>query len=703
MTTENNPLLELAAQVSHGTLPRYDAVLPEHVAPAIDQLLEENRNLIKQMEDLQDTPCWDNFVTPMGICGQKLSAAWGVINHMHHVVDNPALREAYNAALPKLSEFWSSVGQNLKLYEKYKALQSAPGFADQSPARKTIVEHELRGFRLGGAELADKEKERFSEIDEQLSQLTSKFAQNVLDATNDFVYLVEDEARLAGLPEDAKQAARASAEQAGKSGWLFTLHHPSLFPVLQFAADRSLRETVYLANCTRASDQGTVFSKNAEWDNTPIMLDILRLRKEKAQLLGYQNYAQLSLVPKMADTPQQVLDFLQDLAKRALPYARRDWQEVCEFARKELGIEDLQAWDVAYASEKLREQRYAFSSQEVKQYFREDRVLQGLFDVLQSLFQVTLREDQAPLWHPDVKFFRIERDGQLIGQFYLDLYARSGKRGGAWMDSARPRHLHAHGLQTPVAYLVCNFTPPAVVDGVQQPVLLTHGEVTTLFHEFGHGIHHLLTRVDDMEVAGISGVEWDAVELPSQMMENFCWDWEVLQGMTSHIETGASLPRALYDKMLAAKNFQAGMGTVRQLEFALMDMRLHGEATYESGAQIQQMVDALRQEVAVIIPPACNRFQHAFSHIFAGGYAAGYYSYKWAEVLSADAFAAFEEQAEQSGSVLKGEAGPRFLQEVLAMGSVRPALESFKAFRGRAPSLDALLRHNGMDQDLAAA
>ena len=683
----NNPLLDLSG------LARYDAILPEHISPAIDHLLDINRAVIAQMEQLSQVS-WDSFVQPMSLASEKLSRAWGMVSHLQIVIDNPALREAYNINQPKIVEYWNEVSQNLALYEKYKALATSEEFASLSQARKTIIEHQLRGFRLGGAELADDKKARFSEIKEKMAAISTKFGENVLDATNDFVMQVSDESELAGLPEDIILAARANAEQAGKTGYQFSLHHPSLLPVLQFAKNRSLRETMYHANATRASEQGTMFS--GDWDNTQNILQLLQLRQEEATTLGYKNFAELSLVPKMADSPEQVMQFLLDLASKARPFGERDLQELREFAKTELDLPDLQAWDVAYASEKLREKRYAFSAQEVKQYFPQEKVLAGLFQVLQSLFDVTISKQDAPVWHQDVEFFRIERQGQLIGQFYLDLYARSGKRGGAWMDDARGRRQSPEQLQTPIAYMVCNFTPPMVVDGVRQSVLLTHNEINTLFHEFGHGIHHLLSKVGELEVAGINGVEWDAVELPSQMMENFCWQWEVLQNMSAHAETGASLPRALFDKMLAAKNFQSGLATLRQVELAMIDMRLHYDFAGQDGAALQALIDGVRQQVALIIPPAYNRFAHAFSHIFAGGYCAGYYSYKWAEVLSADAFAAFEEEAQSTGSVLIGTAGQRFLHEVLEMGGARPAMASFTAFRGRAPELDALLRHSGM-------
>ncbi len=497
---------------------------------------------------------------------------------------------------------------------------------------------------------------------------------------------------MSGLPDDAKQAARNAAEKDGKSGFKFTLHFPSYFPVLQYADNRKLRETIYRANVTKASELGP----KPEWDNTQNIIELLQLRTDEAQLLGYNSYADVSLVAKMADTPEQVIRFLEDLAQRARPFAESDLAEVRAFAKKELDIDQLEAWDIAYVSEKLREQRYAFSEHEVKQYFPESKAVEGLFRVAQALFAVDIKPDTAPVWHKDVKFFRIERDGQLIGQFYLDLYARSGKRGGAWMNDARSRRLVGDRIQTPVAYLVCNFSEPVVADGKAKPALFTHGEVITLFHEFGHGLHHMLTQVDELSVSGISGVEWDAIELPSQFMENFCWEWDVLQQMTAHVDTGVPLPRELFDKMIAAKNFQSGLQTLRQIEFALFDMHLHHDFDPSGARSVQDVLNDVRTRVAVLTPPSFNRFQNGFSHIFAGGYSAGYYSYKWAEVLSADAYSAFEEAGIANDNILATETGQRFQREILAMGGSRPALESFKAFRGREPNIDALLRHNGM-------
>ena len=690
MNSTLNPLLDFS------DLPRFDAVKPEHVTPAITELLDENRAVVKALEKPMMMVTWDNFVEPLENVTERLGRAWGIVGHLNAVADTPELRATYNGNLPKVTEFWTELGQNLALFDKYKSLRASPEYETISPARKKIIENALRDFRLGGAELPDDKKARYAEIQEKHAALTTRFSENVLDATNDYALFVNDEADLSGLPDDVKQAARMAAEKDGKTGFKFTLHFPSYFPILQYANDRTLRETIYRANATKASELGTIFSKYAEWDNTQNIIDILKLRDEEAKLLDFKNFAEVSLVPKMAETPQQVIDFLEDLAKRARPFAENDLAELRAFAAKELGLDKLEAWDMAYASEKLREQRYAFSEQEVKEYFPEPKVIEGLFRVVQTLFAVEIKPDSAPTWHKDVKFFRIERNGQLVGQFYLDLYARTGKRGGAWMDDARGRRLTQQGVQTPVAYLTCNFSEPVVMNGKAKPALFTHDEVITLFHEFGHGLHHMLTQVDELGVSGISGVEWDAVELPSQFMENFCWEWDVLQHMTAHVDTAKPLPRELFDKMIAAKNFQSGLQTLRQVEFSLFDMHLHYGHDPHGSKTVQDVLQEVRHQVAVVIPPEFNRFQHSFSHIFAGGYAAGYYSYKWAEVLSADAYGAFEEAGSASGNILSTETGERFHREILGMGGSRPALESFKAFRGREPNIDALLRHSGM-------
>jgi oligopeptidase A len=685
VTLAANPLLDFSA------LPRFTEISPEHVAPAIGHLLAEYGALIERVTADPAAPTWDGFVAPLFESGEKLGRAWGVVGHLHSVMDIPAWREAYNAMLPEVSAFYAELGQNLALFRKYKALAQSAEYAGLSPVRQRILDHEIRDFRLSGAELSEAVKPRFKAIQEELSRLAAKFSENLLDATNAHVEWIATETGLAGIPEDAREAARAAAEAAGKPGWKFTLQMPSYLPVMQYADDRALRERLYRAHATRASEYG-----KAEWDNGPLIGRILALRYEEAALLGYRNPAEISLVPKMADSPAQVLDFLRGLAAKAKPFAERDFAELAAFARDELGLARLEPWDIAYASEKLRVARYAYSEQEVKQYFPEPRVLDGLFNVIKALYGVDIRADEAPRWNEDTGFFRIQKDGELIGQFYLDLHARETKRGGAWMDSARSRALTACGLVTPVAYLVCNFPGPAG----GKPATFTHDDVLTLFHETGHGLHHLLTRIDELAVSGINGVEWDAVELPSQFMENFCREWDVLSRMTAHVDSGEPLPRALHDKMIAARNFQSGMQMVRQIEFSLFDMLLHADlAPVQGEVTIQRvlaLLDEVRREVAVIFPPEWHRFPHGFSHIFAGGYAAGYYSYKWAEVLSADAFAAFEEAGAGRDSLLDPVTGERFWREILAVGGSRSALQSFVAFRGREPTVDALLRHNGM-------
>lgn len=687
-----NPLLQTAG------LPRFDSVEPAHVEPAIRQLLDDNRALVARLSSDTVAATWDDFVAPLMDGGERLGRAWGVVGHLHSVMDTPAWREAYNAMLPEVSGYYAELGQNLALFSKYKALRESPGFASLDPVRQRIVDNEVRDFRLSGAELPEADKPRFKAIQEELAALSAKFSENLLDATNGWTEHITDEALLAGIPEDARAAAQVAAERAGKTGWVFGLQIPSYLPVMQYADDRGLRERMYRAYATRASEFAAELG-HPEWDNSANIDRILALRSEASKLLGYANFAEVSLVPKMAESPAQVLDFLRDLGRRAKPFAERDLVELRAFAATDLGLTELSPWDIPWASEKLRQSRYAFSEQEVKQYFPEPVVLKGLFGVIERLYGVSIRADEAPVWHPDVRFFRIERGQELVGQFYLDLYSRDTKRGGAWMDSAITRRRLAAGIQTPVAYLVCNF--PGPVNG--KPATFSHDDVLTLFHECGHGLHHLLTRVDELPVSGIAGVEWDAVELPSQFMENFCWEWDVLSAMTAHVDSGEALPRTLYDKMIAAKNFQSGLQTVRQLEFALFDMRLHHDFQPAGDKRVLDLVDEVRREVAVILPPAWHRFPHSFSHIFAGGYAAGYYSYKWAEVLSADAFAAFEEAGQATGSVVDRATGERFLAEVLAVGGSRPALASFTAFRGRAPQVDALLRHSGMVEATATA
>ena len=672
-----NPLLDFSG------LPRFAEFKPEHVAPAVDQLLAENRALLAELLAGTTPATWENLVEPLEDCGERLGRAWGQVAHLNAVMNSPELRETYNANLPKITQYYTELGQNQALFEKYKAIATSEEFGRLTRPQRKIIENEVRDFRLGGAELPPSAKARFLAIRERLSQISSRFSDNVLDATNAFTHYVTTEGELAGIPEDARQAAQEAAQADGKAGWKFTLHAPSYLPVMQYADNRALRELMYRAYVTRASEFG-----DPQHDNTQLISEIVRLRGELARLLGYADYASYSLEPKMADSPQEVLEFLNQLAERAKPYAQRDLAEVTAYARDELHLSRLEAWDLAYASEKLRLARYAFSDQEVKQYLPETTVLPGMFRLVETLYGLKITPAEAPTWHPDVRFFSIHnRSGALVGQFYADLYARPSKRGGAWMDEAITRRRRDGQVQTPVAYLNCNFSGP--VGG--KPALFTHDDVTTLFHEFGHGLHHLLTRVDYLAVSGINGVEWDAVELPSQFMENFCWEWDVLQAATRHVETGERLPRALFDRMYAARNFQSGMQTVRQLEFALFDLHLHYDFDPDGAETALQLLDEVRARVAVIVPPPYNRFPNNFSHIFAGGYAAGYYSYKWAEVLSADAYSLFEENG-----VLDPRTGQRFWDEILGVGGSRPALESFVAFRGREPRIDALLRHSGM-------
>ena len=676
-----NPLLDFSG------LPRFDAIAPAHVAPAIGQLLAENRALVERLAAADTPATWSGFVAPLTDGGERLSRAWGIVGHLHSVNDIPPWREAYNALLPEVTRFYSELGQNLALFAKYKALRESPEYAELTATQRRIIDNDIRDFRLSGAELPQEKKPRFQAIQEELAALGAKFSENLLDATNAYGEYIEEEALLAGIPEDVCQTAREAAAKENRPGWKFTLHAPSYGPLMQYADNRELRARMYRAYATRASELG-----KPEWDNSSVLVKILRLRAEEAHLLGYANFAEVSLVPKMAQSPQQVAAFLREIAAKARPFAEQDIAELRDFTRDQLGLARLESWDMAWAAEKLKQARYAFSDEEVKQYLPEPQVLAGLFRIIETLFGVRLAPDMAPGWHPDVRFFRILRDGTLIGQFYLDLYAREAKSGGAWMDEAitRRRMANASGIQTPVAYLNCNFSGPVG----SKPACFTHDEVITLFHECGHGLHHLLTQVDELPVSGIHGVEWDAVELPSQFMENFCWEWGVLSPMTAHVDTRQPLPHSLYDKMLAAKNFQSGMQTLRQVELGLFDLLLHSE--FEPDGDVLELLAEVRREVAVITPPEWQRLPQSFSHIFAGGYAAGYYSYKWAEVLSADAFEAFEEGARSSGNVLDPSIGARFWREILSVGGSRPAIESFRAFRGREPRIDALLRHSGM-------
>jgi oligopeptidase A len=684
-----NPLLDFAG------LPKFHAITPDIVKPAIEELIADAERVVAQVMAADASPTWANVVTPIDDVTEKLRRAWGVVGHLNAVVNSPALRDVYNGMLPTITQFWTQLSQNEALFAKYKQIRaSSDTFAANgtpvgdfggalTAAQIRSLDNEIRDFRLGGAELSAEKKTQFQAIQEELSTLMSKFNDNVLDATNAFAYVVVDQSELAGLPADAIEAARESAKADGQAGWKFTLQAPSYMPVMQYADHQPLRELMYRAYVTRASELGA----KIEWDNSAVIKRILERRKESAALLGYNSYAEVSLAAKMAETPNDVVNFLNEMAAKSRPFAEQDWQELKMFAREQFNMAEVNAWDVGYVSEKLRQQRYAFSDNDVKQYFPESKVIAGLFRVVESIYGVTFAKASAETWHADVQFYDVrDKDGTLIGQFYFDLYARENKRGGAWMDDAINRR-RAHGkLQHPVAFMTCNF--PAPVGG--RAALFTHDDVITLFHEFGHGLHQLLTEVDELGVSGINGVEWDAVELPSQFMENFCWEWDVLRHMTAHVETGEALPRALFDKMIAAKNFQAGMQFLRQIEFALFDMQSHTDFD-PTNEDIIALVRRVREQVAVVQYPSFNRMPHAFSHIFGGGYAAGYYSYKWAEVLSADAYAAFEESG-----VLNQETGAKFRREVLARGGSRPAMESFIAFRGRKPEIEHLLRHNGM-------
>ena len=675
-----NPLLDFSA------LPRFSSMTPVDVKPAIEQLIKDANATVETIAIDSAHPTWQNFVTPLDDVTERLSRAWGVVGHLNAVVNSPELRDAYNGMLPAVTEFWSTLSQDERLFAKYKQIRASSGiFALNAPQNKAI-DNELRDFVLGGAELEVDRKARFKVLQEELSTLTSTFNDNVLDATNAFAFFVESESELAGLPDDVKTVAREAARKDGKSGWKLTLHQPCYGPVMQYADFRPLRERLHRAYVTRASELGA----DQKWNNSAVITRILQLRAETASLLGYRNYAEVSLATKMAETPAEVVAFIEDMVNKAKPFAERDWRELINYAKASLNMNEVEAWDVSYVSEKLREQRYAFSDNEVKQYFPEQKVLEGLFRVIETLYGLKVTPSTAETWHKDVRFFNlVDQSGELVGQFYLDLYARDAKRGGAWMDDAinrRRKHEGAGGVQHPVAFLTCNFAAPVG----SKPALFTHDDVITLFHEFGHGLHQLLTEVDELSVSGINGVEWDAVELPSQFMENFCWEWEVLSHMTQHVDSAETLPRDLFDKMIAAKNFQAGMAFVRQLEFSLLDMRLHSGFNAETD-NLLTLMKSIRAQVAVAKSAEFNRMAHAFGHIFGGGYAAGYYSYKWAEVLSADAYAAFEETG-----VLNPETGARFRREVLGRGGSRSALASFTAFRGRKPEMEALLRHNGM-------
>ena len=692
----SNPLLSFGQG-----LPNYREITSEHIEPAIDELLKKAELCVQTCLANPHSPTWRDFIEPLENATEELGRAWGVASHLNSVADTPAFREAYGKMLPKVTAFWTSLGQNLELFKKYKAIKASSEFAQLTSAQQRVIENSLRDFRLGGAELPDEQKIRFAEIQDRQAELSKLFSDHVLDATDKYILNVTEKSELDGLPEDVLDAARQTAQSKEMNGWAFTLHFPSYFPVMQFAKNRSLREQLYKAYVTRASELGPEYGQgDAKWNNSQLMLELLALRDEEARMLGYANYAALSLAPKMAKTVSEVKEFLETFAKRAKPFGQKDWDELTNFAQKNLGIESLQPWDMAYASEQLKQSLYAFSEHELKQYFPLPKVLEGLFQIIQSLFGVKIEPSNMPTWHDDVKSYQVlNASGQVMAHFYIDPYARPGKRGGAWMDDARGRKKLSDGsIQTPVAYLVCNFPPPVTINGQTKPPTITHDDVITMFHECGHGLHHMLTEIDALGVSGINGVEWDAVELPSQFMENFCWEWEVLKQMTAHSQTGEPLPKDLFEKMIRAKNFQNGLATLRQLVFSTMDWRLHSEfvANQAQASDILALSRRVNDEIHVTPQPDISRWINTFSHIFAGGYAAGYYSYKWAEVLSADAYAAFEETAQSTGSVVNSVTGNKYRQEILAVGGSRSAAESFKAFRGREPEIDALLRHGGL-------
>ncbi|MCP4126636.1 MAG: oligopeptidase A [Gammaproteobacteria bacterium] len=677
----DNPLLHLEG------VPPFSRIQPEHVEPAIDQLLAECRSGTNKLLDGAGEFNWSSLVEPLDILDDRLSRAWSPVSHMNSVVNSEQLRAAYNACLPKLSDYATEMGQNELLFQAYKQVRESDPQLDA--AQKKSLDNALLDFKLSGVDLSPDKKARFKEISQELSRLGSKFSENLLDATNAWSKPVQDETLLSGLPESALDLARQTAEQRGEQGWLLTLEFPSYIPVLTYADNRELRREMYQAYSTRASDRGP---DAGSWDNSEIMEQLLALRHEQAQLLGFGNYVERSLARKMARSNREVMEFLTDLATRSIAQARTELRELEQFAADQYDMRELQAWDIGYYSEKLRQHRYSISQEEIKPYFPDTRVIPGMFAVVARLYGIEIAETTGvETWHPDVRFYEIrDRNGELRGQFYLDLYARPQKRGGAWMDECAGRFVTPEHTQTPVAYLTCNFSPPVG----DKPALLTHDEVETLFHEFGHGLHHMLTRIDYPSVSGISGVAWDAVELPSQFMENWCWEREALELISGHYQSGEPIPQEMFQRMQAAKNFQSGMQMVRQLEFAIFDLRIHQEFTPGEGGRIYEILEQVRAEVAVIQPPEFNRFAHGFSHIFGGGYAAGYYSYKWAEVLSADAFSLFEIKG-----VFDQNTGESFLHNILEQGGSQDAMELFVAFRGREPEIDALLHHSGITAD----
>ena len=676
----NNPLLENEA------LPAFSEILPEHIEPALDEVLKQAKLAVDNLLSKLKTPTWETLVVPMEELDARIHQVWSPVSHLNSVMNSEELRAAYNACLPKLSEFGTDLGQNEDLYEAYKAIAISDQYQLLDVAQKKVIDNSLRDFRLSGVELSQTKRDQFKTISQSLSELTAKFEENVMDSTQSWQKNITDESLLSGLPDSAKAMAAQVALRANKKGWLFTLDFPSYLPLITYADNRALRKEVYTAFATRASDQGI---NGVQWDNTSVIAEILSLRHQLANLIGFDNHAERSIETKMAQSSQQVLDFLGDLATRSKPIAEKEFVELQSFAKENTELRGVEAWDMTYFSEKLRQQRYAISQEEIKSYFPEDKVVSGLFAVVNRLYGLNIVErHDIDIWHPSVRFFDIfDESGASRGQFYLDLYARSHKRGGAWMDECLSHRLTPNGFQIPVAYLTCNFSEPIG----DKPALFSHDEVTTLFHEFGHGLHHMLTKIHYAGVSGINGVPWDAVELPSQFMENWCWEREALDLISGHFETGETLPSALFDKMIAARNFQSAMVMIRQLEFSLFDFRLHLEFDPEQEGQAEKVLAEVREEISVVIPPAFSRFGHSFSHIFAGGYAAGYYSYKWAEVLSADAFSKFEEKG-----IFDRKTGVEFLQAILEQGGSREPMDLFVEFRGRKPEIDALLRHSGI-------
>lgn len=677
-----NPLLNL------DPLPAFSKIKPEHVEPAIDLILSENRQTVKALTSQKIPLTWENLMAPLEELDNRLGQVWSVIAHLNAVCSNEALRKAYDNCLAKLSQYSTEMGQNVSLYTAIKSLADSSEVGKLDFSQRKILENDLRDFKLAGVHLSEETKKQYGELQQELTLLTAKFEHNLMDATQAWTKLITDEAMLSGIPEMDKQLAKEAATERGLSGFLFTLEQPSYITVISYADSRDFRHEMYNAYHTRSSDQGPNAGK---WDNTQVMHQILMARKKLAQLLGYKNYAELSLVPKMAKNSEEVLHFLNSLALASVKKAREEFAELQQFAKEKYGIDQVEAWDVSYLSEKLQEFRYDISQEALRPYFPESQVINGLFKIVQKLFGISIKEMKGiDVWHPDVRFFKIEDEkGELIGQFYLDLYARQNKRGGAWMDECRARRQTNSHLQIPIAFLTCNFNRP--VGG--KPALFNHEEVQTLFHEFGHGLHHMLTKINYASVSGINGVPWDVVEVPSQFLENWCWEKEAFAYISKHYQTGETLPDDLFEKMLRAKNFQSAIGMVRQLEFAIFDFHLHIYFNEEDDhAQIQRFLDQVRSQVCVIPIPEFNRFQHGFSHIFAGGYAAGYYSYKWAEVLSSDAFSKFEEEG-----IFNPQTGKLFLHTILENGGAKDPMDLFVAFRGRPPSIDALLRHSGIN------